>query len=255
MCSIEMKCRRTHGQEPETGAKKWKVSGTDSRGFAEGKAFILKRPALDAGKGVILPQDAAAETARFETAVKAVQAELERLAGLHEIFAAHSAMAGDIELREGVTERIRQRHLSAETALRETAEQYRKLFAQMDDCYMRERAADVEDVSRRIWCALQGVDDDPFQEMDGEYIVVAEEFLPSDIARLPRHRALGLISEKGSAFSHAAILARMWEIPCIWGAEGILKYICDGADISMDAASGEIALEPHTGKNPYMYQI
>ena len=112
----------------------------------------------------IQPEQREAEIARFEAAVEKAQEDLLVLAEKSEIFAAHYALAGDIAIHDGVTGKIRDQLMNAEAALMQTRDEFVMVFESMEDEYMRERAADMRDVSGRLLFAMKGIDDNPFQE-------------------------------------------------------------------------------------------
>ena len=144
-----------------------------------------------------------------------------------ELFDAHRLMLQDPDYAECVEGLIAQDKVNAEFAVKSAAEQFAAMFAAMDSSTMQARAADVKDVSRRVMNVLQGKRDSTAQDgsvqgdavqngivqngiaQNGEsHIIFAEDLAPSDTAQLDRAKVLGLVTAKGSANSHTAILAR-----------------------------------------------
>ena len=224
--------------------KKWKVPRTASRGFAIGPAFAVKRQHMEFTAVSIEEEQVEQEIMRFLSATEKAQAELTVLAEKSDIFAAHAVLAGDIAIRDGVAEKIRSCHISAENAMTELAEEYIRIFESMDDEYMRERAADMKDVSKRIIYALQGKEDDPFSGMRQKSIIVAEELTPSDTAKMNADLVLGFAMEEGGITSHISIMAKTMSIPCLVGAGPLLNEIHTGDMLILDAAEGMIFQNP-----------
>ena len=137
---------------------------TASRGYAIGPVYAVKKEEVSADTSSIQPEQREAEIARFEAAVEKAQEDLLVLAEKSEIFAAHYALAGDIAIHDGVTGKIRDQLMNAEAALMQTRDEFVMVFESMEDEYMRERAADMRDVSGRLLFAMKGIDDNPFQE-------------------------------------------------------------------------------------------
>lgn len=224
--------------------QKWSVQKTASKGYAIGPVFIVKRQVIEAAAKPVCQEQVEAEISRFEAAVETAKQQLMQLADEDMIFAGHAALAGDVAIYEGVTGRIRQRLANAEAALVETAAEFIAVFESMEDEYMRERAADMKDVSKRLLCALKGIDDNPFTEMHEKCIVAAQDLTPSDTARMDMSLVLGFITEEGGVTSHVSIIAKNMAIPCLVGAGPILDRLTGGMTVIMDAAAGEILLQP-----------
>jgi len=222
-------------------------------GIAEGKVMIhlqqeetipfrdLQEPELDA------------EVARFEGALLATRGELlalqERLsqgnaAGDAGIFDAHLLVLEDPSLIEEVLRGIRQERHNAEFVFQRVSHRFSKALAGIDDPYLRERAVDLEDVSRRVIRHLLGKSGQSLAGHNRNHIIVADELTPSDTATLNRENVAGFITEKGSKTSHTAIMARALGIPAIVGLEAICGSLENGNVVLMDGYSGKVFLNP-----------
>ena len=214
-----------------------------SRGVASGRLRFLRRDAQAQPRREVA--DPEAEVARFDKArgeavVQLAKLYVETKARLGEekslLFQIHQMMLEDLDYRDSVTGMIRDEHVNAEYAVDQTAAQFSEMFAQMDDDYMKERAADVLDVSRRVIRLLTGRED---EELGGSEpcIIAADDLAPSETARLDRSKVLGFITARGSSNSHTAIFARTMGIP------SLLEEF-DGKDVFVDGGSGQVYVDP-----------
>ena len=160
------------------------------------------------------------------------------------VFAIHAMLLEDEDLEDSVRTLIFDKNATAEYAVRLTGEGFYTTFAELDDPYMKARAADIRDLSRRVIRILLGQErEDPF---GGESaILVADEFLPSEVMELDRRYLLGLVSRRGSIDSHAAILLRAYHIPVITQVE--LDPCWDGHLALLDGFDGCLYLDPEEG--------
>ena len=198
--------------------------------------------------------DADAEWRRLVAARDAAALELEalyeqtlRTVGEEsaEIFSVQAMMARDEdfvgEIRAGILERRRR----AEYAVMQAKEQYMRLFLQMEDEYMRERATDVGDVAGRILRHLQGRNGDVGEAEDTPYILCAEDLTPSQTVGLDRRAVAAFVTAHGSIHSHSAILARTMNLPAVIdvGKDELAK-IKDGTMLAVDGDRGVIYVAP-----------
>lgn len=214
-----------------------------SKGIAVGKAFLVKAPDLRAERKVIGKDEAEREKRAFLRAAEQTRDVLRPLARENAIFAAHLDMAEDDTLIEGVEKKILQGKC-AQWALEEQMEETCALLESLEDDYLRERAADVRDVCRRIMAFLKGIDDDPFRNIKEAVILFAEELNPSDTAKMDFRYIRGMVTAKGGSTSHVAILARSMEIPALLGLEGILEEVQEGQEVILDGNEGRLILYP-----------
>lgn len=190
-------------------------------------------------------QDAEAEQQRFEDARALAK---EQLAALYEkalkevgevnamIFEVHQMMLDDLDYIESVTNMIRSQQVNAEFAVATTGDNFSQMFAAMDDDYMRERAADIKDISNRVIAILQGAGHGGITG-DEPVILLAEDLAPSETVQLDKSKVLSFVTKGGSTNSHTAILARTMNIPALIGV-----------DFASDIAAGA-ASENEAGEN------
>lgn len=221
-----------------------------SRGVASGNLRFLRRDAQAQPRREVA--DAEAEVLRFD---QAREGAMEQLGTLYEetcaklgeekalLFQIHQMMLEDLDYCESITGMIRDEHVNAEYAVEQTGEQFSQMFAQMDDEYMKERSADVLDVSRRVIRLLTGQEDEALGG-DTPCIIAADDLVPSETARLDRSKVLGFITARGSSNSHTAIFARTMGIPAVVGLGDSLLEEFDGKNVFVDGASGEVFVDP-----------
>jgi phosphoenolpyruvate-protein phosphotransferase (PTS system enzyme I) len=227
-----------------------------SPGIAIGPAFVLLGEAQSppTGQQVSAPAalDAAAERARFEAAVAASRTDLaalrERVAarvGRAEaaVFDAHLMMLEDPALVDGINEAI-EAGSGAAQALEGVVETYAAIFAGMEDAYMRERAADIRDVGRRLVRHLLGSTAPDLSMLAEPSVVVAHDLTPSDTAQLDPQTALGFATESGGPTSHSAIMARSLGLPAVVGSVGLLEAVKEGDLLVVDGGQGLILVNP-----------
>lgn len=219
-------------------------------GVAIGKLFIYKKAKQVVEKITI--EDPAAEVARYMAAKAKAKEQLEMLKektmkdvgeAEAEIFEAHQMLLEDLDFVEGITGMIENDKVNAEYAVFVTGEQCAALFLSMDDDYMRGRAADVNDISSRLIAILSGTQVSA-EAMPEPVIIMAEDLAPSETVQFEKDKILALVTQKGSANSHTAILARMMNIPCIVTADIDLDPELTGKDGIVDGFTGKIYIEP-----------
>ena len=195
-------------------------------------------------------EDTAAEVARFEEAREQAKTQL---AAFYEkavrevgevnamIFEVHQMMLDDPDYTESVTNMIETQKINAEFAVATTGDNFAQMFAAMDDDYMKERAADVKDISNRVISILSDTQSgDP--EGDSPYILLAEDLAPSETVQLDKSKVLSFVTRYGSTNSHTAILARTMNIPALIGVE--FSEDIDGKLGIVDGISGKLIVEP-----------
>lgn len=194
--------------------------------------------------------DAAAEIKRFEEAKDTAK---KQLAGLYEkalkevgevnaaIFEVHQMMLEDLDYVESVTNMIESQEVNAEYAVASTGDTFSEMFAAMDDDYMRERAADVKDISNRVVAVLQG---SAAGGIDSEepVILLADDLAPSETVQLDKSKVLSFVTRHGSTNSHTAILARTMNIPALIGID--YPEDADGKMGIVDGYEGKLIIDP-----------
>ena len=159
------------------------------------------------------------------------------------IFEVHQMMMEDDGYNESVENIIRSQGVNAEYAVAATGDNYAQMFSAMDDDYMRERAADVRDISERLLTILNGESAEAMDE-DEPKIIVAEDLAPSETVQLDKDKVLSFITVKGSLNSHTAILARTMAIPALVNTDLSLDEQMDGKLGVVDGASGVFYVDP-----------
>lgn len=222
-----------------------------STGIAIAKAFRLENPELTVEQQQV--GNPAEEIARFDAAVAQSAAELEVIQQKTAqqisdkeaaIFGAHLLVLSDPELIGPIKERISADSVNAEFALQETSDMFITMFEAMDNEYMKERAADIKDVRKRLLSHLLGVKIQDPSMIDEEVIVIAEDLTPSDTVQLNAQFVKGFITDIGGRTSHSAILARTLEIPAVVGAQNAMATIRNGQTVIIDGLEGKIIVDP-----------
>lgn len=215
---------------------------TFTKGVAIADAFVVEAPSLEATRTEIA--DPEKEVARFRAAVESASNELQVLAQGNAIFRAHMDVVEDPSLAEDVLAKITDEHKNAEWALEEYTQGLLQVFAELDDELMRERGADMKDVSKRLMLALKGAHFNAFAQIGKQVIVIAKELTPSDTALMDFKYVAGFITEEGGPTSHVSIIARSLNLPALVGVPGIMQGISNDVMVAMDAETGEIAVAP-----------
>ena len=222
-----------------------------SNGIAIAKAFRLESTELIVVKNIV--QDVGAEVFRFEKALDTAKAELEEIRQQAEqrlsaneaaIFSAHLLVLNDPELLGPIKEKIKSDSVNSEYALQETATMFIDLFQAMDNEYMRERAADIQDVVKRVLSHLLGVFIQSPSTIMEEVIIIAKDLTPSDTVQLNPEFVKGFVTDIGGPTSHSAILARTLEIPAVVGSQTAMASIDNGTVVIVDGIDGKIILDP-----------
>ena len=160
------------------------------------------------------------------------------------IFDGHIMLLEDEDLIEEVEAKITGDKLPAARALREGLDEYCEMISQLDDPYLRERAADLQDIGKRWLKNLLEIKINDFSNLEPNTIVVTKDLTPSDTAQLDLENCVGFITEIGGKTAHSAIMARSLELPAVVGVKGVLGEVKDGELVIMDGETGEIFLEP-----------
>lgn len=222
-----------------------------SSGIAIAKAYRLVEPDLTFEKKTIDQVDS--EVERFEAAIAQSKKELEEIRinakeNLGEdkaaIFEAHLLVLSDPELLNPIKDKVKSDKVNAEFALKETADMFVSMFESMDNEYMRERAADIRDVTKRVLSHLLGVKIVNPSMISEEVVVVAEDLTPSDTAQLNRQFVKGFTTDIGGRTSHSAIMARSLEIPAVVGTKTATKDIENGDLVIVDGLNGQVHINP-----------
>lgn len=219
-------------------------------GIAIGKISVYQKKEQQVKRVKIDDQEQ--EMARYE---KAKAEGIKQLQGLYDkalrevgeanaaIFEVHQMMMEDDGYNESVENIIRSQGVNAEYAVATTGDNYAQMFSAMDDDYMRERAADVRDISERLLTILNG-EETGAVDADEPKIIVAEDLAPSETVQLDKDKVLSFVTVKGSLNSHTAILARTMAIPALVNASVPLESEIDGRLGIVDGANGTFYVDP-----------
>ena len=220
------------------------------KGVAIGKIFVYKKAAKTVSQEKI--KDTAAELARYEAAKAKALSQLKALyekalkdVGEEEamIFDVHQMLLDDLDYNESIQNIIENDKMNAEYAVFMTCEQFAAMFLGMDDDYMRGRAADVKDISERVISILNGSQVSP-EAMPEPVIIAAEDLAPSETVQFDKSKLLALVTQKGSANSHTAILARTMNIPSLVMADIEMDPEYNGKMAVVDGFAGLIYIDP-----------
>lgn len=222
-----------------------------SAGVAIAKAFKLEHPDYTIHRRDA--SDSAAELAKLDEALAKSQQELEAIKERTlqelgekkaEIFESHLLILNDPELLTPVRDKIASDNVSAEYALNETANEFISMFENMKSAYLKERAADMRDVTKRVLTHLLGLTYVNPADISEEVIVIAEDLTPSDTAQLNRNYVKGFTTNIGGRTSHSAIMARSLEIPAVVGTKEVLDKV-NGSDlVIVDGLDGSVIINP-----------
>ncbi|MDX1656992.1 MAG: putative PEP-binding protein, partial [Candidatus Competibacteraceae bacterium] len=191
------------------------------------------------------------EAERLRHAVEAELAELRRLSqrmdqvlspGDRALFDAYALLLGSDSLVDGTVERIRRGNW-APGALRDTVLEYANIFEEMDDSYLRERAADIRDLGRRLLGRLLEEQGESRHYPDYT-ILMGEEIMVSQLFDVPLERLAGLVSERGTGASHVALLARGLGIPAVFGVSNVPLNRLNGRQVVVDGYSARVCIQP-----------
>lgn len=225
-----------------------------SPGLARGRAFVLRRDDEAVPDYSVTPAQVPGEIARFETALVAtrvqileMQAKIAEAIGAKDasIFDAHLLVVEDRTLVEEVLRTLSRDLRNVEIVFQTVANRYADAISRIDDPYLRERALDVHDVTRRVLMNLAGRAAAVFSELNVPHLLIAHSLTPSDTAQLNRQLVLGFASEAGSRTSHTAIMARSLNIPAIVGLRDILDQLETGDEVLLDGYHGLLVLNPN----------
>jgi phosphotransferase system enzyme I (PtsI) len=215
------------------------------------KAYLLVEPDLVFAIKTI--EEYEQEIERFLAAIVTSAFELEKIQDQTKlkfgedkaaIFEAHLLVLNDPDLLTAVEEMIQSQKVNAEHALQSTAAMFINMFEEMDNEYMRERAADVRDVTKRVLSHLLGVElVNPSMILE-EVIIVAKDLTPSETAQLNRQFVKGFTTNIGGRTSHSAIMARTLEIPAVVGTKEATERINHGDLLIVDGINGNVIVNP-----------
>ena len=160
------------------------------------------------------------------------------------IFDGHILLLEDEDLIMEVEDKIKGEGLPAAKALHDGINEYCEMISQLDDPYLRERAADLQDIGKRWLKNLLGIRIKDLSDLEPNTVVVTYDLTPSDTAQLDLENCVGFLTEVGGKTAHSAIMARSLELPAVVGIKGVLNEVKEGETVIMDGEEGELFLDP-----------
>ena len=222
-------------------------------GIAHGVVFLHHPDDEEPPKRKLDESEIPAEIARFESALIATRAQIlemqQRIAeaiGAKDasIFDAHLMVVEDHTLIDEVLRALQRERWNVEFIFSEVANRYAKTLSEIDDPYLRERAFDIYDVTRRVIRNLLGRSTRTLAQLDVPHVIVAHNLTPSDTAMLNRPMVLGIATDVGSRTSHTAIMARSLNIPAVVGLKDVSTTLKNGDHVLLDGNKGLIIVNP-----------
>jgi len=221
--------------------------------FADGLAYgvaVLHEPPVAPSQ--LLSDDVAAEEARLAQALAALKQQIDQmLEGQHglvdasyEVLDTYRMFAHDRGWNRSLEDAVKN-GLTAEAAVERVRSEHRARLGQARDPYLRERLHDLEDLNDRLLRHLAG-DGHVARELPENAILIARNLGPADLLEYDRTKLRGLLLEEGSSASHAAIVARALDIPCVGRLQGLRDRVSEGDSVVVDAETGEAYLRPRT---------
>lgn len=224
-----------------------------SPGVAVGEAFVLDNEGFRISRRLIPAQSVESELLKLRSAVDSVSGELDRhrtevTEELGEqygaIFSAQSQMLRDPKLQQEVEDLILRRHFSPEYAVSRTLHRFAKVFQNLENRFMAERAHDILDIEKRLLRNLLGLRREALAQLNSPVVVMAHDLTPSETAKLDRRHVLGFVSEVGGAGGHSAIVAKALEIPAVVGTGPVLAEVSSGDQVIIDGDQGRVIIRP-----------
>ena len=228
-----------------------------SPGIAVGTILLLKADDHPLPEYAIPTEDVPREMIRLEMAMIETRRQLHEIqqrvgeamggesAG---IFDAHLHVVDDPSFVDEIYRDVREKRKNIEKSLFEVSERYAQTLLQMDDDYLRERATDIRDVTRRILRNLMGGGADLLAGLENPRVLVARDIAPSDMAAFDRRKILGVVTELGSPTSHTAIMARAMDLPAIVGMRDLRARLKDGDRVILDGVRGIVVMNPTSAR-------
>ncbi|PTI39331.1 phosphoenolpyruvate--protein phosphotransferase [Staphylococcus succinus] len=222
-----------------------------SDGVAIAKAYLLVEPDLSYNSEKV--SDVDAEIKKFRNAIETSKVELTKIRNNAEenlgadkaaIFDAHLLVLDDPELIQPIEDKINNEQVNAPTALTDVTGQFITIFESMDNEYMKERAADIRDVSKRVLAHILGVELPNPSMIDESVVIIGNDLTPSDTAQLNKEFVQGFVTNIGGRTSHSAIMSRSLEIAAVVGTKSITQEVKQGDMVIVDGLTGEVIIDP-----------
>jgi phosphotransferase system enzyme I (PtsI) len=223
-----------------------------SPGIEIGKAHLIKPQQVDINTEAVIEENIDGEIKRFDEAVGLSKLQLKQIkekaekelgADKAEIFGAHLMILEDPVFLDEIVSKIKTESITADNATSQVVKNYVEIFNNLEDEYMKERAADIKDVGERIVKNILGVSTDSFIFSE-KVIIIAKDLTPSDTAQMDKDKVLAFATDMGGRTSHTAIMARSLEIPAVVGLVDITEKVQDGDLIVIDGNKGIVSINP-----------
>ena len=237
------------GQPRETVLKGIGVSP----GVAVGRTFLVTKEDERIVERTISDDEIPREIARFEDAlintrsqIHGIQQKVSQAIGQESasIFDAHLLVVDDRSFVEEVIRGLSAQKKNVEVVLSLVAERYAQALAELEDDYLRERAADVRDVTRRVLRNLSGRSTTQLAQLEHQCVIVANDLAPSETATLNKEKVIGFVTDLGSPTSHTAIMARALAIPAVVGLHDVSVRVSPGDEVLIDGHKGIVVIHP-----------
>ncbi|MGZ5019142.1 MAG: phosphoenolpyruvate--protein phosphotransferase [Chthoniobacterales bacterium] len=224
-----------------------------SPGIVRGPAFVVREDDESVPRHPIQKEQIAQEIGRFETAliqtraqILEMQQQIAEAIGAKDagIFDAHLLVIEDRTLIDEVLRKLETDLCNVEFVFQEVATHFAETLSKIDDPYLRERALDIQDVTKRVIRNLQGKAPKDFLALKDAHILVAHNLTPSDTATMNRERILGFVTDLGSRTSHTAIMARSLDMPAVVGLHDATEKLETGQEVLVDGYNGLLILNP-----------
>ncbi|EDY9277362.1 phosphoenolpyruvate-protein phosphotransferase PtsI [Salmonella enterica] len=224
-----------------------------SPGIAFGKALLLKEDEIVIDRKKISADKVDQEVERFLSGRAKASAQLEAIktkAGetfgeeKEAIFEGHIMLLEDEELEQEIIALIKDKHMTADAAAHEVIEGQATALEELDDEYLKERAADVRDIGKRLLRNILGLAIIDLSAIQEEVILVAADLTPSETAQLNLQKVLGFITDAGGRTSHTSIMARSLELPAIVGTGSVTSQVKNGDYLILDAVNNQVYVNP-----------
>jgi phosphotransferase system enzyme I (PtsI) len=221
-----------------------------SPGIAVGKLYRYEPFHVEAAEGFCEAGRQEAELARYRQVKEAAGTELSAIASSikdpekAKIFTAHGDILNDVAIDEEITEGITVKNWTGNWAIQKIYAKFIKMIRRAPDPLIQERAADFEDVRKRLLRIWEGVKETNLSALAEPVIVAARDLFPSDTATLDRDHVLAILTEVGGSTSHSAIIARSYGIPAVLGIPDLMEQIRQAGTAAVDALTGELIPDP-----------
>ena len=224
-----------------------------SPGIAIGRAVIIEKRVTSVYRVPIREEEVDGEVTRFLEALEKTKDELLDLKAkvsrsmgdeYASIFEAHAMIVGDASFADRVVQKIEHEQVNAEWALSEVDEELQARFQSFDDQYLRERVADVKDVTQRMLVNLQGIVHHDVSEITHDVVILADDVTPSDTIHFNRRPIVGFATEAGGRTSHTSIIAKSLFMPAVIGVPRLTKIVDNDELVIVDGYEGMLVVNP-----------